>query len=63
MIEYIDVFLDLGQKAEDPGALYYCLVTLKTTENYMNEEQWKIYQLLQERYDVQKKDAQKGRYR
>lgn len=63
MLEYIEAFLDLGQKAEDPGVLYYCLVTLKTTESYMNAEQWKIYQLLQKRYDVQKKDAQKGRNR
>lgn len=63
MLEYIEAFLDLGQKAEDPGMLYQCLIALKTTENYMNEEQWKIYQLLQEQYDVKKKEAQKGKYR
>lgn len=63
MLEYIEAFLHLGQKAEDPGALYYCLVVLRTTEGYMTEAQWKVYQVLQERYDEQKKEARKGRYR
>ncbi|OGJ59341.1 hypothetical protein A2635_04495 [Candidatus Peribacteria bacterium RIFCSPHIGHO2_01_FULL_51_9] len=63
MLEYIEVFLNLGRKTEDPGTLYQCLLVLKTVEGYMDKEQWKIYQLLQGRYDEQKKEAQKGRYR
>lgn len=57
MIEYIEAFLTLGQKVTHTSELRNILTVLRTTEAYMNKEEWRVYCLLREKLEEQARMA------
>lgn len=49
MIEYIEAFLDLGERKEHPEDLRKVITVLRTTVLYMTKSHWERYQKIIER--------------